>query len=134
MGTVRSRWQPKDTAVTDMPAIARLGGLRLRLALAMRYARRLAKVEPTEFATSLRAHLAMEKEASPVTAKAVVAYESGQATPSAAVLLAAAAVAGVEVELLFHRPSVLARLQQVEDRLRRQAEQLRDLRQHLACR
>jgi transcriptional regulator with XRE-family HTH domain len=115
-----------------MPSIARLDGFRLRLALAMRQARRLAQADPEQFARSLRMLLDTDDEER-ATGDAVVAWEAGLDVPSAAVLLAAAAVARVEVEVLLHRPALIARVEQLEERLRRQAEQVRDLRQQLAC-
>jgi uncharacterized FAD-dependent dehydrogenase len=56
---------------------------------------------------------------------------AGGAGAVATLLLAAAEIAGVEVEFLFQRQPVIARLQQVEQQLLRQSEQLRGLQERL---
>jgi len=104
---------------------------RTKVVTAMRRARWCVGVDPMRFATLLAARLGKEGLADtevPVTGEAVSAWEDGSEIPSAVVLLAAAEVADVEVELLFCRRPLLTRLQELEERVGRQAAELRGLR------
>jgi hypothetical protein len=121
----------------DLPRLAGPGRLRARTALALRRARRLAEVEPGEFALEMTTLLADANrtagngEAEAVTPAMVLSWETGLRVPPATVLLAAGEVAGVEVELLFHGRAVIARFLDLEEQLRRQSGQLRRLRNQL---
>jgi transcriptional regulator with XRE-family HTH domain len=88
----------------------------------MRRARRLAGAGAAEFAKRLRI-----ESGEPVTPHKVRAWEDGVSTPSAEVLLAAADVAGVELELLFCRRQLLKRLEAVEHQVERQSHLLHGL-------
>jgi hypothetical protein len=59
-----------------------------------------------------------------VTSEAVAGWEQSRATPSALALLAAADVAGVGLEVLFNRPPVVERLEQLERLVTSQAAQV----------
>lgn len=135
MSTARGRPPRQAFEATDLPRVARRGRFRVRVALAIRRARRLAEVDPTAFAAALRALLPAgtddEIDLRGVTGAAVVAWESGLEDPSATILMAAAEVAGVEVEVLFHRRPVMVQLKRMEDQLRSQADQVRGLRRRL---
>ncbi len=108
-----------------MPQVVRRGPTCTRVAMAIRRARRLTGVDAAEFARLLGARL--EHEGDVPTRAAVTAWEDGFDVPSAVALLVAAEVAGVEVEVLFCRRPVLMRLNEVEEQVRRQSLQLRDL-------
>ena len=102
--------------VIRLPAAAALSRRGTQVAMAIRRARRLSQTDSAAFADSLKPLLEGEDT---VTATAVMAWESGIAVPSATVLLAAASVAGVELELLFCRRPLLARLLHLEGRVAR---------------
>ena len=89
------------------------------------WARRFACLDPAGFASALRDGLeAAGEPAEDVTGDRVLAWEEGRGSPSALALLAAADVAGVEPEVLFNRPPVVERLEQLERALTSQAAQL----------
>jgi transcriptional regulator with XRE-family HTH domain len=96
-----------------------------KVAMAIRRARHLARVDAAEFARLLRTRL--EREGDMLAPTDVTAWEDGLDVPSAVALLVAAEVAGVELEVLFCRRPVLARLSELEEQVRRQSLQLRDL-------
>jgi transcriptional regulator with XRE-family HTH domain len=119
-------------AVADLPRIAKLGRRRASIALAIRRARRLAAVDLDEFAAALQQALSKDgADHEHVTGALVAAWENGLHEPSASVLLAAAEVAGVEVEVLFHRRAVILRLLRLEEQVQRQSDELRGLKQRM---
>jgi transcriptional regulator with XRE-family HTH domain len=102
---------------------------RVSVAHAVARARRRLRLDHGAFAEALRVRLQQAGESvEGVTEVAVSAWEKGLAMPSALALLAAADVAGVDPELLFNRPPVVERLEQLEGRVRSQAVQLEGLR------
>jgi transcriptional regulator with XRE-family HTH domain len=104
----------------------------VRVAHAIAWARRLARLDHAGFASALRDRLQNVGEpADDVTRDVVVSWEQGHAMPSALTLLAAADVVGVEPEVLFGRLPVIERLERLEQLLRSQAAQLDVLQQRL---
>jgi transcriptional regulator with XRE-family HTH domain len=99
--------------------------------MAIGRARKLSRADLSTFAARLRSIL--DTEGPTVTAALVTSWEEGDAVPPATVLLAVAAVAGVEVELLFCRRTLLARLYELERQVRHQSQQLRGLQQRVTC-
>jgi hypothetical protein len=97
--------------------------------MALRRARLLADVGIVEFAELLRSRLDDEDVPTPAT---VSAWEDGVGVPTAVVLLVAAEVAQVELEVLFARRPVLVRLDQLEERIQRQSRALHELLQRVS--
>jgi transcriptional regulator with XRE-family HTH domain len=110
-------------ALIPMPPATSQSRDRALVATALRRARHLAGADAVTFAELLRHRLG---EPGPTPAL-LAAWEDAIQVPPAVVLLAAADVAGVELELLFCRRPVLQRLQELERRAERQAQELRDL-------
>jgi transcriptional regulator with XRE-family HTH domain len=94
--------------------------------MAIQRARRLAGMGAVQFEELLRDRL--HGEGMELADGALADWEAGLTSPSAIVLLAAADVARVELELLFCRGPLLARVQDLEEQVGRQSAQLRDLR------
>jgi transcriptional regulator with XRE-family HTH domain len=110
---------------------ALIGPRRTKVATAMRRARQFVGVDRIEFAALLATRLYTEGLTDTdvaVSGETVRAWEDGSAVPSAVILLAAAEVADVELELLFCRRPVLVRLQELEEQVWRQSASLRRLR------
>lgn len=96
----------------------------------MRRARRLSRTSAAQFAELLRGRLEEEGQAAEcdvVTPAAVRDWEAGITVPSALVLLAAADVAGVELEVLLCRRPIWDRLRELEQGFKRQSQQLLEL-------
>lgn len=125
---------PDAASVLDLPLPARRGRYCVKVATAIRRARRLVGVDRATFAALLRDRLSedLHELAVPVDADTVAAWEEGRMAPPAVALLAAAAVTNVEVEMLLCRLPSLKRFEQLEAQVRLQVQQLRTLCKHLA--
>ncbi len=115
-----------DGLIVVLPSAARRDPGCVRVATAIRRARRLAGVDPARFAKllSLCPWLGPRWQ---ITAERVAAWEEGLVPPAAVELLAAAEMAGVEVEVLLGGRPLEARLDELEKQLQQQSLQLRHL-------
>lgn len=116
--------EPTDepvATVVPLPRLAHCRPLRQQVAVAIMRARQLSRYQPASFASALRHEMRVGNFPSE---EDVLAWERGERSPSAEDLLAAAEVAGVEVELLLGRRAVLSRLRDLEDQVEAHARAL----------
>ncbi len=117
--------------IVRLPTAAGRSRHRTQVAQAIRRARQLSRADSSAFAARLQPFL--DREGPTVTAALVTSWEEGVVVPPATVLLAVAAVAGVELELLFCPRTLLARLYELERQVRHQSQQLRGLQHRVIC-
>lgn len=121
--------------IVDLPTAARRDRHCVKVATAIRRARRFLGVDRATFAALLRDRLSgggSEGADVPIDADAVAGWEEGKVAAPAVALILAAEVAGVEVDALLYRLPSLTRIERLELQLRLQVHQLRMLCKQLA--
>jgi hypothetical protein len=117
--------------VVDLPRAGYRSRFETKVATALRRARRIVGADRAEFAASLAQRLYGGLDGKVLDPRQLAAWEEGDEDVPAVVLMAAAELATVEVDLLLGRLPVLTRIERLERQLKFQGQQLRVLSERL---
>lgn len=117
--------------MVDLPRAVYRSQFDTKVATALRRARRIVGADRAAFATLLTQRLNRGVDRKVLDPRQLAAWEEGDEDAPAVVLIAAAELANVEVDLLLGRLPVLTRIERLERQLKFQGQQLRVLSERL---